>query len=48
MRIKLLYFESCPSYEQALQNLREAMSEEKLLEASVELINVQQEANHNG
>ena len=27
MRIKLLYFEGCPSYEHALRNLREAMAE---------------------
>ena len=39
MRIKLLYFDGCPSYEHALRNLREAIAEEAL-DLSVELINV--------
>lgn len=39
MRIKLLYFDGCPSYEEALRNLRVAIAEEGL-DASVELINV--------
>jgi hypothetical protein len=39
MRIKLLYFDGCPSYEHALRNLREAIAEEGL-DVSVELINV--------
>lgn len=39
MRIKLLYFDGCPSYEHALRNLREAIAEEEL-DTIVELINV--------
>ncbi len=39
MRIKLLYFDGCPSYEHALRNVREAIAEEAL-DASVELIHV--------
>ena len=39
MRIKLLYFDGCPSYEHALRNLREAIAEEAVNEI-VELINV--------
>jgi len=39
MRIKLLYFDGCPSYEHALRDLREAVAEEEV-DAIVELINV--------
>jgi hypothetical protein len=39
MRIKLLYFDGCPSYEHALRNLRETLAEEAL-DPIVELINV--------
>ncbi|MCI0421820.1 MAG: DUF2703 domain-containing protein [Acidobacteria bacterium] len=39
MKIELLYFDGCPSYEHALRNLREVIADEGL-EASVELINV--------
>lgn len=39
MRIKLVYFDGCPSYEEALRNLREAIAEEKL-DTIVELITV--------
>ena len=39
MKINLLYFDECPSWQQALTNLRTAIREEKL-DASVELIKV--------
>ena len=39
MRIRLLYFDGCPSYEHALHHLRDAISEEGL-EASIELVHV--------
>lgn len=39
MKIELLYFDGCPSYEHALRNLREVVAEEGL-DASVELIKV--------
>ncbi len=39
MKIKLLYFDGCPSYEYALRNLREAIAEEAM-DTIVELINV--------
>lgn len=39
MRISLLYFDGCPSYEHALRNLREVMTEEGLDEI-VELVHV--------
>jgi hypothetical protein len=39
MKIKLLYFDGCPSYQEALQNLREALAEDGI-GASIELVNV--------
>ena len=39
MKINLLYFDGCPSWQQALTNLRTAITEEKL-DASVQLIKV--------
>ena len=39
MKIKLLYFDGCPSWRQALTNLRTAITEEKL-DASVQFIQV--------
>jgi hypothetical protein len=39
MKIELLYFDGCPSYQQALQNLEEVIAEEKL-DATVELVKV--------
>ena len=39
MKIILLYFDGCPSWQQALTNLRTAITEEKL-NASVQLIQV--------
>jgi len=39
MRIELLSFDGCPSYEYALRNVREVIADEGL-DASVELINV--------
>ena len=39
MKVRLLYFDGCPSYEHALRNLREVIAEEEL-HTIVELINV--------
>ena len=39
MKINLLYFDGCPSWQQALTNLQTAITEEKL-DASVQLIQV--------
>ena len=39
MKINLLYFDGCPSWQHALTNLRTAITEEKL-DASVQLIKV--------
>lgn len=39
MRFTLLYFEGCPSYQQALENLRETIAEDGL-EAKIDLVNV--------
>jgi len=39
MKIELLYFDGCPSYQQALQNLKEVVAEEGL-DAIVELVKV--------
>lgn len=39
MKIELLYFDGCPSYQQALQNLKEVLAEEGIDEA-VELVKV--------
>ncbi len=43
MKIELFYFGGCPSYERALKNLTEALSEERLDER-VEMIPVLSEA----
>ena len=43
MKIEVFYFDGCPSYEQALRNLREALSAERLDER-VEMIPVLSEA----
>lgn len=40
MHIQLLYFDSCPSYQMALQNLREVLQEEGL-HVEVEMIRVE-------
>jgi hypothetical protein len=40
MKIQLLYFDGCPSWEHGLQNLQAALQEEGL-DASVELIKVE-------
>ncbi len=42
MRIELLYFNSCPSYKQALANIKAALKEKKL-QAELKLINVESE-----
>ena len=42
MKIELLYFDSCPSYKQALANLKEALKE-KNLQADLTLIKVESE-----
>ena len=42
MRIELLYFDSCPSYKQALANIKAALKE-KNLQAELILINVESE-----
>lgn len=42
MRIELLYFNSCPSYKQALANIKAALKE-KNLRAELKLINVESE-----
>jgi len=42
MKIELLYFDSCPSYKQALTNIKAALKEKKL-QAELILINVQSE-----
>jgi hypothetical protein len=42
MRIELLYFDSCPSYKQALANIKAALKE-KNLEAELILVNVESE-----
>lgn len=39
MKIELLYFEGCPSYKQALQNLKEVLAEEGI-DATVELVEI--------
>lgn len=39
MKISLLYFDGCPSYEHALRNLREVITEEGF-DTSIELIHV--------
>lgn len=39
MKIELLYFDGCPSYRQALQNLEEVLAEEGI-RATVELVKV--------
>jgi len=39
MKIELLYFDGCPSWENGLKNLEAALQEEGLL-ASVEMVNV--------
>jgi len=39
MKIELLYFDGCPSYQQALQNLKAVIDEERL-DATVELVKV--------
>ena len=39
MKIELLYFDGCPSWEMGLQNLKSALQEEGL-STSVEMINV--------
>ncbi len=39
MKIELLYFEGCPSYQRALQNLKEVLAEEGI-DATVELIEI--------
>jgi hypothetical protein len=41
--IQFLYFEDCPSHDEALQRLREVMQEEGI-EASIEMIKVETEA----
>lgn len=43
MKIELLYFDSCPSYKQALANIKLALKE-KNLRAELILINVESEA----
>jgi hypothetical protein len=42
MRIELLYFNSCPSYKQALANIKAALKA-KNLQAELKLINVESE-----
>lgn len=42
MRIDFLYFEDCPSHEQALERLRKVLSEEKV-KADIEVIEVTSE-----
>ena len=42
MKIELLYFEGCPSWETGLKNLQAALSEENL-SASIEMVNVMDE-----
>ena len=42
MKIELLYFNSCPSYKQALTNIK-AVLKEKNLQAEVILVNVESE-----
>ncbi len=42
MKIELLYFDSCPSYKQALANIKAALKE-KNLQAEIVLINVKSE-----
>jgi hypothetical protein len=42
MKIELLYFNSCPSYQQALANLKAALKEKKL-QAELILIDVESE-----
>lgn len=46
MKIELLYFDGCPSYQRALQNLKEVLAEEGI-RAPVELVKVRspEEAN---
>lgn len=39
MKIELLYFDGCPSDQQALQNLKEVIAEDRL-DATVELVKV--------
>lgn len=39
MKIELLYFENCPLYKQALENLRAVLAENHI-DAEVELVNV--------
>ncbi|MFY9227698.1 MAG: hypothetical protein WAQ98_33805 [Blastocatellia bacterium] len=39
MKIQLLYFEGCPSYKHALENLNSVLSEQEM-KASVEMINI--------
>ena len=43
MKIEFLYFERCPSYKQALANLKAALAETKI-QASLKVINVETEA----
>jgi hypothetical protein len=43
MKIELLFFDSCPTYKQALANIKAALKE-KNLQADVVLINVKTEA----
>ena len=42
MRVRFLYYEECPSYEQALERLREVMAEEGI-SRDVEVIEVETE-----
>ncbi len=39
MKLNLLYFDRCPSWQQALTNMRTAITEEKL-DASIQIIKV--------
>jgi protein-disulfide isomerase len=43
MHIQLLYFEECPSHEQALERLQQALAEEQI-EAEVDVVRVETEA----
>ena len=43
MDIQFLYFEDCPSHDEALQRLREVLQEEGI-DASIEMIKVETEA----
>ena len=42
LKIELLYFDSCPSYKEALANIKAALKERNL-KAEIELINVESE-----